>query len=165
MDYENVSGHPLATPKHRLAAVLVDAGFYIVTFGIGWAVWNLVAWGNGQTPGKQVLKLRVYDAVHPEKPANWGRMAIRQALIFGAISLPVYVLWTSSYFISSAHLLPRVLILHYSTLGTACMYLLLVLSAALQLVDSIWIFQPGTRRLTDHWAKTYVVNEAEALNY
>jgi hypothetical protein len=163
MDYENTSGHPLATPRHRLAAVFVDAGFYIVTLGIGWVIWNLIAWGNGQTPGEQVLKIRVYDATQPNKAANWGRMAIRQALITAAISLPIYILWVSCYFFGTPRMLPRVLVLHISALGAASMYMLLALSLVLHLADALWIFRPGTRRLYDHWAKTYVVNESETV--
>jgi uncharacterized RDD family membrane protein YckC len=163
MEFVNDTGHPLATPRHRLAANFVDAGFYIVTLGIGWAIWNLVTWSKGQTPGKQILKIRVYDATKSNKPANWGRMCIRQALIPGAMGFFWYALWMSSYFFFSPHIMPQVLILHVSTLGTICMYLILILEVAIHLADALWIFKPGTRRLTDYWAKTYVVNESEVL--
>jgi len=163
MDYVNESGHPIATPQHRLAAIVLDGVFMFITCGIGWGIWSLVVWAQGQTPGKQILKIRVYDAANPQRRANWMRMFIRQGLIVGAMTLPIYVLWWSTYFFDG-HVTPRALILHVSTGGTACMVILLILSAALRLADALWIFQSGTRRLTDHWAKTYVVNEAEILN-
>jgi uncharacterized RDD family membrane protein YckC len=163
MDYTNSTNHPLATPRHRLAANFVDAGFYIVTLGIGWFVWNLVAWSQGQTPGKQILKIRVYDATKENKPANWGRMAIRQALIPAAMGAFIYILWISSAFFTSNHVLPSVLIVHFSTLGTVCMVLLILLEFGIHIADAVWIFQSGTRRLTDHWAKTYVANESVTL--
>lgn len=163
MEFVNDTGHPLATPRHRLAANFVDAGFYIVTLGIGWAIWSLVMWGKGQTPGKQILKIRVYDATKSNKPANWGRMCIRQALIPAAMGAFFYALWDSSAFFTPNHIRPSVLIVHFSTLGTVCMYLILLLEGAVELADAIWIFKPGTRRLTDYWAKTYVVNESVVL--
>lgn len=69
-----------ATVQHRLGGKAVDLAMYTVTFGIGWFIWSLVIWGQGQTPGKQILKLRVYDKT-TGKPAKWGHMAIREFLL------------------------------------------------------------------------------------
>ena len=67
----------LATPQHRLAGRAVDYGFYFVTFGIGWLIWNLIVWTDGRTPGHQVLKMRIYST-DTKKPVSWGHMALRQ---------------------------------------------------------------------------------------
>jgi hypothetical protein len=40
---------------------------------IGWLIWSLIVWGQGQTPGKQILKMRVYDKT-TSKPAKWGQV-------------------------------------------------------------------------------------------
>jgi uncharacterized RDD family membrane protein YckC len=163
MNFVNESGHPIARPAHRFAALCVDAGFYIITLGIGWAIWNIVMWAQGQTPGKQMLKIRVYQSNNPSQRAGWGRMAIRQALIPGAIGIFWWLLWMSSFFILGNRM-PQVFILHISTLGTVCLYLLLIISTGIHLLDALWIFKPGSLRLTDHWSKTYVVNEAEIID-
>ena len=52
---------PLASIGHRLGGKAVDFALSLVTLNIGWLIWSLVVWGNGQTPGKQILKMRVYD--------------------------------------------------------------------------------------------------------
>ena len=69
-----------ATPQHRLGAVVLDSVFCVLTLYIGYIVWALIVWGQGQTPGKQVLKIRVYSA-DTGRPASWGHMAVRQFLI------------------------------------------------------------------------------------
>ena len=57
---ENYS-NPKASAQHRLGGRAVDGAMYLVTLGIGWFIWSMVVWGQGQTPGKQILKMRVYD--------------------------------------------------------------------------------------------------------
>lgn len=47
----------------RLVAVILDGVLSVVTLGFGWLVWALVtATSYGQTPGKQLMRLRVVDA-------------------------------------------------------------------------------------------------------
>ena len=91
MEYnESLSKSVLATPGHRIGAIAVDIGFYIVTLGIGHFIWNLVVMAQGQSPGKQLLKVRVMSEI-TNKPANWGHMAIRNYLIPLSMSLPFLV--------------------------------------------------------------------------
>ncbi|MSZ66661.1 MAG: hypothetical protein F2711_03425, partial [Actinobacteria bacterium] len=88
--------YPKATVQHRLGGKAVDLAMYTVTFGIGWLIWSLIVWGQGQTPGKQILKLRVYDKT-TGKPIKWGHMAIREFLLplaIGLVSLPLVVVFT-----------------------------------------------------------------------
>ena len=42
-----------ATFQHRLGAYALDFALAICTCGIGWLIWSIVVWGQGQTPGKQ----------------------------------------------------------------------------------------------------------------
>jgi hypothetical protein len=47
---------PKASIQHRLGQYLLDIGLFLVTLGIGYIIWFLIILGQGQTPGKQVLK-------------------------------------------------------------------------------------------------------------
>lgn len=49
----------------------------VVTLGIGYLVWTLILWGEGQTPAKKILKMRVVKASTGQQ-ATWGDMALRQ---------------------------------------------------------------------------------------
>ncbi len=71
----------LATGRHRVAALFLDIGLSIVTLGIGWFIWSLVIWGNGQTPAKQILKIRTHSA-ETGAPARWGQTALYE-FVFG----------------------------------------------------------------------------------
>jgi uncharacterized RDD family membrane protein YckC len=137
-----------ASPQHRLAGLALDAVLMTVTFYIGYIVWSLIIWGQGQTPGKQILRMRVY-ASENLKPATWSHMAVRQFLIPLTISL--------------AGLVPLLLA---STDGdlTDITYIVIVLlyfaTLVFQLVDAFWILKgDDRRRITDIWAKTDVLNE------
>ena len=137
-----------ASPQHRLAGLALDAVLMTVTFYIGYIVWSLIIWGQGQTPGKQILRMRVY-ASENLKPATWSHMAVRQFLIPLTISL--------------AGLVPLLLA---STDGdlTDITYIVIVLlyfaTLVFQLVGAFWILKgDDRRRITDIWAKTDVLNE------
>lgn len=52
---------------------------YFVTLAIGYFVWTLIVWGQGQTPGKQVLGMRCYR-LDDRKTAHWGWMFLRQVV-------------------------------------------------------------------------------------
>ena len=69
-----------ATFQHRLGGIALDTALCFVTFGIGWIIWALVIWGEGQTPAKQILKMRTINFTNG-RPASWGHMAIREFLI------------------------------------------------------------------------------------
>ena len=69
-----------ATFQHRLGGIALDAALYLLTFGIGWIIWTLVLWSEGQTPAKQILKMRTINFTNG-RPASWGHMAVREFLI------------------------------------------------------------------------------------
>lgn len=145
-----ITDHKLATPQHRLGAAAVDAGLYIVTLGIGWAIWTLIVWGRGQTPGKQLLKIRVYGEVK-NSPANWGHMLVRQSLLPGTLTLFLYIPSLIFYIGNSQY--------EFSAISSIAMLLLVMAYLAIVIIDIVWIFGPRRRRLLDYLAKTYVVNE------
>ena len=140
---------PKATVQHRLGGKAVDLAMYTVTFGIGWLIWSLIVWGNGQSPGKQILKLRVYDKT-TSKPVKWGQMAIREFLLplsIGVAILPFVVVFTA--------------ITPDENMQILAIGFLYIAGIAVQLVDAFWILKSTERnRLVDKFAKTDVLNEA-----
>lgn len=142
--------YPVATTQHRLAGIAVDAGLYVVTFGIGWMIWNLAIWNTGLTPGKQILKMRVYD-FRTSRPATFGQMAKRQLLfpnVVGFCLIPVYFIATT-------------LAITYP-FGGASMYLLaLAIAIGFFVFDLVVMFRDiKLRRFVDQLAGTVVLNEA-----
>ena len=71
-------GVRLASIGQRFGAFILDAVLLPVTLFIGWLIWWLIALGNGQTPGKQILGIRVYTATG--EPASWGRTFFRELI-------------------------------------------------------------------------------------
>ena len=148
---------PLANPRHRLAGFFLNLLFQGITFGIGWFIWSLVVWGQGQTPAHQTLKMRVYS-IDTGKPASWGHMLIRQLLIpisFFAtylIAIGITGVVGSNLASQAEHRTTSELILLAVTwLGTV----------AILILDAFWIFRGNARqRLTDSWARTQVFNES-----
>ena len=53
------AGVQISSPGRRLAACLLECLFFWLTLGIVWSIWSLFIFGRGQTPGKQVLGMRV----------------------------------------------------------------------------------------------------------
>jgi uncharacterized RDD family membrane protein YckC len=140
---------PKATVQHRLGGKAVELAMYTVTFGIGWFIWSLIVWGQGQTPGKQILKMRVYDKT-TSRPAKWGQMAIREFLL--PLTITVAVL---PFVIVSGSLIRDQ---NTQILAVGVPY---ILGFAAQLVDAFWILKGSERnRLVDIFAKTDVLNES-----
>jgi uncharacterized RDD family membrane protein YckC len=69
-----------ASFQHRLGAYALDAALAVVTLGIGWLIWSLVVWGEGQTPAKKILKIRVRH-FETGSVVTWGHMAVREFLV------------------------------------------------------------------------------------
>ena len=79
-----------ATFQHRLGAYALDCALAFCTCGIGWLIWAFVVWGQGQTPGKQILKMRTINFTNG-LPASWGHMAVRELLIPMAAGIASYI--------------------------------------------------------------------------
>lgn len=69
-----------ASFQHRLGAYALDATLAVLTLGIGWLIWSMIVWGEGQTPAKKILKIRVRHFETGEV-ATWGHMGVREFLI------------------------------------------------------------------------------------
>ena len=79
------SGSPMryASFQHRLGALALDVLFFILSAILAFLpfiIWSLVVWSKGQTPGKQILKIRVRNA-QTGSVATWGHMAVREFLV------------------------------------------------------------------------------------
>jgi hypothetical protein len=144
---------------------------YVVTLGIGWMIWSLVVWGQGQTPGKQIVKLRVYNKETGTK-AKWGQMALRQfclpmtlsvyyflGAIFvnysGLFNQPFPPGWPNATSSESIQvwLTQHVFIIHFLVFEVPVIVLLFL--------DALLIFKGDSKnRLVDKILKTDVLNES-----
>jgi len=72
-------GTQLASNGRRIGAYFLAIPLAIVTLGIGYLIWGLIAWGNGQTPALQVLGMRCWHPDSRQVP-GWGKMAFREVI-------------------------------------------------------------------------------------
>jgi len=72
-------GTELAPVGRRIGAAFLAIPLFIVTLGIGYLIWGLIIWSQGQTPALQVLGMRCW---RPEtgRVAGWGYMALREVV-------------------------------------------------------------------------------------
>lgn len=70
-------GTQMSSLGKRFGAYLLDGLLVIVTLVIGWIIWDLIAWKNGQSPAKQILKMRCID-LNTGRSATWGKMFLRE---------------------------------------------------------------------------------------
>lgn len=70
-------GLQLSSAGKRFGAYLLEGVLVLVTLIIGWLIWSIIAWGKGQTPAKQVLKMRCVR-IDENRPATFGEMAMRE---------------------------------------------------------------------------------------
>ena len=89
---------PLADKSRAALGYVLAVLLLIVTLGIGYSIWSLVAWGRGQTPAQRLLGLRCW---RPEtgRPASRGQMALGQVsglLRNGELLIGVFILLLST---------------------------------------------------------------------
>lgn len=72
-------GTVLASSGRRIGAFFLAIPLTIITLGIGYLIWGLIIWANGQTPALQVLGMRCY---RPEtnRIAGFWWMALREII-------------------------------------------------------------------------------------
>jgi uncharacterized RDD family membrane protein YckC len=77
-------GVQLSSHGKRFGAWMLDGLLMLVTLGIGWLIWALIRYGDGQTPAKQLLDMRVFKADRM-RVASWGEMFVRDILTRGLL--------------------------------------------------------------------------------
>ena len=145
----NEKPQEIASRGLRFGAYLLDLVFLCLTLIIGWLIWTLIVWGRGQTPAKQVLKMRVMNSKN-NRPAEWGQMAIRNFVIPAVYFISYFTLLV----VSGAF---DLIVSNGFSLISSLIQLVYVI---ISIVDKLWIFRPEKQRLTDVIARTYVIKEA-----
>ena len=142
---------PKASIQHRLGQYLLEFGLFFVTLGVGYVIWFILILNQGQTPGKQILKLRVYDST-TGMPAKWGHMFIREQGLFLALAIFSYGL----PILIGSKSLTEYASEGYLSLGSGDF-----VYYGIFLIDAFWIFKNDKRkRLVDVICKTDVLNES-----
>jgi uncharacterized RDD family membrane protein YckC len=72
-------GVELASSGRRVGAWFLAIPLAIVTLGIGYLIWGLIVWANGQTPALQVLGMRCWRPEDGRVPGFWW-MALREVV-------------------------------------------------------------------------------------
>jgi uncharacterized RDD family membrane protein YckC len=72
-------GVELASPGRRIGAYFLAIPLAIVTLGIGYLIWGLIVWANGQTPALQVLGMRCWRPEEGRIAGFWW-MALREII-------------------------------------------------------------------------------------
>jgi uncharacterized RDD family membrane protein YckC len=73
------NGVELASVGRRIGSWFLAIPLVIVTLGIGYIIWGLIVWANGQTPALQVLGMRCWRT-ETNRVAGWGYMALREVV-------------------------------------------------------------------------------------
>jgi uncharacterized RDD family membrane protein YckC len=112
-------GTQLASVGRRIGAYFLSFLLALVTLGIGYVIWGLIAWGRGQSPAFQVLGMRCW---RPEtgRVAGFWWMALRDVVggivegaLFGILGLVSFILFLSNKDHRSLHdMIGGTLVLH-----------------------------------------------------
>ena len=172
----------LASPKHRLAGLLlgfgisVSIGFLsgifawivgepslglVITYTV-YPIWTLVSWRFGQNPYHRILKMRVYS-IDTGLPVRWRHMALRiltgftPGIIGGVLVIYSHITLIAVAVKGSNGVVTQIhaLVRHPLVLIFAAIY-----SIGLTLLDGLWIFKGGNnQRLIDMLSRTVVLNQ------
>jgi len=93
-------GVVVSSAGKRMIGHLLESVLIVATCGIGWLIWALFTFANGQTPAKQIMGMRTVNITTGTR-AGWGRMFVREALakpligfFLGWLILPYFwLLW------------------------------------------------------------------------
>ena len=87
------AGHYAGSGARRLMARLLDLVLFALTLGLGWWIWLGVTSGQGQSPAKRLLGLRVVRA--DGSPMSAGAVWFRDGVLALLLTplLPISILW------------------------------------------------------------------------
>lgn len=80
------NGIVLSSAGRRFGGYLLEGLLVVCTLVIGWFIWTLIVWAQGQTPAKQLLGMRVVR-LDTRAYAGWGRMFLRDFVGKGIVWL------------------------------------------------------------------------------
>lgn len=83
-------GVALASVGKKFGAYLLDGFVMFMTVGIGWLIWGAIVAGKGQTPGRQLLGLRVVS-MRDGRPLTWGQMVFLHGLVGAFVTNVAFV--------------------------------------------------------------------------
>lgn len=81
-------GVAISSPARRLGEFLLEGVLVLFTVVIGWIIWAAIVFKDGQTPAKQVLRMRCVKLATDET-AHWGTMFVREVIckpVIGVLS-------------------------------------------------------------------------------
>ncbi len=81
----------LASRGKRFGAFLLEIPLAVVTLGIGYLIWALIVYSQGQTPAKQLLKIRVVN-LDERRAAGWLSMFLREWILKAAIPIGLNII-------------------------------------------------------------------------
>lgn len=121
-------GLPFATPLNRFGAAILESVLAILTLGIGWFVWWLILLGQGLTPARQILGLRIVDA-KTMQPVSSSQVLLRGFVV---------------YFLA------------FSALATGLSFVLFGAGWLFTLVSALLVFRTSHQTLWDQMTRTTV---------
>lgn len=121
-------GLPFATPLLRFGAAILESVLAILTLGIGWFVWWLILLGQGLTPARQILGLRIVDA-KTMQPVSSSQVLLRGFVV---------------YFLA------------FSALATGLSFVLFGAGWLFTLVSALLVFRASHQTLWDQMTRTTV---------
>ncbi len=75
----------------KALAGLLDGVLVVALLGVGWLAWAAVVAGSGQTPGRQVVGIRLVDS-HDRRPLGWARMVVLRGVVGVTVAAATAVL-------------------------------------------------------------------------
>jgi uncharacterized RDD family membrane protein YckC len=133
----------------RLGSIALDVGIFVFTLGVGWLIWQLVLLNRSQSPGKQILQLRVEEFGGSSAPILKYLLRLF-SLPLAAISIVLVAFVGLSL---TGRPVSQAWLLAFSQL----------ISLILVIVDFGSIFTPKRSRLTDQILRTKVAFGANVL--
>jgi uncharacterized RDD family membrane protein YckC len=97
-----------------IAAYLTAVLLFTVTLGVGYLIWSLVTWGDGQTPAQRLFGLRCWQP-ETRRAASRRQMALRQVsglLLNGELLMGVFILLGAAGMASVGDFLLGTVVLH-----------------------------------------------------
>ena len=154
---------PPASRGKRLGGLLLDSlflSFSTILLWLPYIIWLAIVMKDGQTPGKQVLRMKVY-ATTTNRPATWGHMAIRTILIPWVASFVYLPYWFTLINYGAF----RYALTDPFVYGGGWYAFGSLLYLGIFILDVVLFFNsPMNQRISDRWAKTVVIDETPRWN-